>query len=179
MRKLPLLIALSLLAVTCDSLKGPAGPEGPAGDDGVANIHTETFSINSANTESDQGIGLNQIDVPEVTPAVVNDGVVKVEIEAIDNGWFGLPWTFSSDYDDNLEVDETIELNYGYDEGHIYIAHISSYSLLLESDIQEGPYKLTVIPPSESNDSDNTNSKIKPLSNIGSIKAKVYGAEKW
>lgn len=134
-------IILLIFIVSCGQFEGPAGP---AGEDGVANIHTETFTISSSNTQASDGIGINQIDAPEITPAVVDSGVVKVELELSD-GWMGLPWTTRSGT-------YSLELNYAYTEETISIIHINSSGSLYESQINEGPYKLTIIPPSERTD---------------------------
>lgn len=140
-------IALILLSITfltsCSWFEGPAGPQGPAG---AANIIVKQFSINSNNTVIQDGIGINQVDVNEITEDVYNNGLVKLEVQ-ISDAWYALPWTMSSDYSDDLSVDETVELTYGYAVGTIYVTHISSYSVLLQSQIEEGPYRLTIMPP--------------------------------
>lgn len=128
--------------------EGPQGQQGPPGEDGVANVTTEIFTINSNNTEISDGIGLNAIATSVITPEVVENGFVQVEIQVGDI-WFGLPWTFGNDYNDDLGVDETVELTYGYEAGTLYIAHISSYSKLTPSQVREGPYKVIIIPPTE------------------------------
>lgn len=159
-------VLIIILISGCSWFEGPPGPAGEDGEDGVANMHTEEFSISSSNTEFSEGVGLNEINVPEITQAVIDRGVVRVEFGGIEDAWFGLPWTFGNDFDNDLSVDQTVELNYGYEFGTLYIAHISSYPALLESQIQEGPYKLIVMPPTVNSSSKAHIIKGPPASNF-------------
>lgn len=152
-----LLVALLTVSILgCEAFKGPAGTQGEAGKDGVANITTKTFTISSDEASIQDGIVINQIEMPEITEDVYNGGDVRIYIDAADL-WMALPWTISYDFSDDFEVDQTVELNYAYEEGYIYIIHISSYSgSFFTNDFKEGPYKAIIIPPSENQ------SKLKP-----------------
>lgn len=150
-----LIVVLSITA--CSWFEGPAGPPGK---DGVANIIIKEFMISSSNSQGSDGIAINAVEMPEITKAVYERGTIKLEVNISDR-WFALPWTLSSDYSDDLSVDETVELTYGYEEGFVYIAHISSYSSIFESQIEEGPYKIVIIPPSDTTSVNDNSQKVK------------------
>lgn len=95
---LTLLFSLVMFALmtSCKGDPGPVGPQGPQGDPGNSNV----TMVNVSFTVADAGIdvssqGFFDVNVPEITQGIVDDGAVLVFTENIaGNGqWIAMPFT--------------------------------------------------------------------------------------
>ncbi len=100
------LFATSVMMLTAVSCVGPVGPQGPQGRDG-RDGNANVWSINYLAIESDwYGVGTAgdpgyflalDLNVPEITTDIVNNGVVMVYYRETDGSpWVALPYTFIS-----------------------------------------------------------------------------------
>ena len=111
-----LLLFITFYILSCEA--GPAGPEG------IANIHTEIIKLTSSNTQfiqyegsllgSQDGYLFYEHNSPEISQAVIDSGIVIVEISPTNNpyAWSSLPYIL-------YDGDEG-GINYIYNAEHIY-----------------------------------------------------------
>ena len=159
MKKLLPLFSL-LLMFGCEGPEGPAGPagadgaNGDDGDDGVANIHTEIIEMTINNTEYVANPGYLQYTLTSnlVTQAVVDSGLVVVEVSPSNNPytWYSLPYIV---YDgDNNDVNWMITCEYAYTLGSVGISWWSSEYFEESEWLEIAPlwasyYKISIITP--------------------------------
>ena len=141
------LIAVPLMFISCDSLKGPQGPEGPPG---VANISTVTFTVAHNDYSIDGSLATYTKTIPEITSDVVNGGTVMAFYGDGSGSWYALPFSWGIDYTQNLEVDETIEVTYGIDYHQFGLILMTSDSEMIVYDGIPTQFKVVIIPPSAS-----------------------------
>lgn len=157
-------LAIAALIFGCENLKGPegeqglvgpqgeqgpAGPQGEPGTDGVANIQVVTFSFDMSNFTYDGAVAFYYHDIPGITSAVVDNGLVLVYKQSVGGeAWFALPATIPYDFEHDMAVDEVVTHTYAYGEGWVYLAYETSFSSILTfpSD-NSGQYKVVIIPP--------------------------------
>lgn len=99
-----LCIALAgALMSSCTTVEGPPGPPGPPGRDGNAEVYSINYIVEDENWydvgvqgEDDYFLAAD-LDVPEITQDIVDDGLVLVYYR-VDNQspWIALPYTFIS-----------------------------------------------------------------------------------
>ena len=152
-----LLFSLLTFFISCEELKGPAGPEG---QDGTANMHIEVIQLTSDNTQfidyDAYGSGTSgylsyEHETPYLTDAVLDSGLVKVELSADDGGtWYSLPYLL---YDgDGDGVDYLYTSEYAYSEGLVGISWYCSFDrsnqdwLNIEN-LWAVHYKITIVTP--------------------------------
>ena len=104
------------LFTSCLRVEGPRGPQGPPGQDGNANIWSITYLAEEGDWfdvgtpgEDEYFLALD-LDVPEITQDIVDNGVVLVYYrEDEQSAWIALPYTFISH---NPEYIEKLDMIY-------------------------------------------------------------------
>ncbi len=135
----PLMIAALFFLASCEGdvgpvgpvgppgPQGPSGPQGPAGESATFSIKFSVFSTDwsSVGEVGDDGhfLFLN-IEVPEITADIVENGIVLVYYRANDvDPWFFLPFTEVN----NVAGEEFIEvLDYIYGLGFVELRSIAN-----------------------------------------------------
>ncbi|WP_143053918.1 collagen-like protein [Parapedobacter koreensis] len=97
--------------------RGPQGPKGDKGDPGNANVKSRTFTASQITWRNTTLFGTNYVtaslDIPEITAAIVNNGIVMVY-----GGFFwGEPWSaLPVSY---FESGRTVNFSYGVKTGGV------------------------------------------------------------
>jgi hypothetical protein len=108
--RLSLLALLPFLMTSCVGPRGPQGPPGQDGRDGNANVFSINYEVliedwyDVGTPGTDEFFLAVDLDVPEITSDIVENGVVLVYYRAdLNSPWLFLPYTFISHKDGYVE----------------------------------------------------------------------------
>ena len=109
MKKLfTILIASLFIFSQCrrDPEVGPRGPQGPPGEDGSGAVVSNVYTVQESDWQFDDPSYFADINVPNLTEDIVNNGIVLVYLKVEENTFSQLPLTFyeSDEYASTLEV---------------------------------------------------------------------------
>ena len=163
-KNLLLSLVLSLLLFpACDSLTGPEGPMGPQGEagaagqkgdqgeqgapgapgapgpPGIANMKIKIIDYTARDINAQDYLAVVRFAVDEVTKEVFEKGHVSIFFD-LGAGWLALPWTLTGPY-------ETIEMNYGYEEGGVFLLWTTSADYIIPENLPVGRIKVVIMPP--------------------------------
>ncbi len=141
MKAIHYLSILVIAAMFASCSKGDTGAQGPAGTNGVANISTQEYTVNSWPNETDYTyyVTFSESDITDQD----NDAVEVYWATPSVTGWLALPATGIYNAGD--------ELSYGFADNSItfnYYTGGSSSPNLPPSEYNTIYFKVTVIPPS-------------------------------
>ena len=109
----------------CDGVEGPPGRDGLDGRNAV--VFANEFVFSMADAQFDGPVASVAYDVPDITPAVVDEGAVLVFFEE-QGTWTAMPFTFAEESPDFPAVDFTITLGYGYNDALLEVFYEASTS---------------------------------------------------
>ncbi len=120
---------------------GPMGPEGPQGPPGNSAMIVRIIEFSTADITSEEYLGVVRFEMEEITQEVHEKGHVSIFFDLGDR-WLALPWTLTG-------PDETIEMNYGYEPGGIFLLYITSADFIDPSGLPAGRLKVIIMPPAD------------------------------
>lgn len=141
-----LLLCLPLLLVS--ACEGPVGPEGPPGADGSAgnaNVRTVIKNFVQADVTIDGPRGQVRFNVPEITTAVYNSGLVTCFLD-VAGAWVALPYTFELDSSNLGFGTEILTIGYQYEAGDLTITYNTTRPELIRIVLPSGRVKAVIIP---------------------------------
>lgn len=125
----------------CD--QGPVGPPGPPGPPGDPAVFSFTVDFLLEDATINGSVASVQYDAPEITPSVVQDGVVMAYFRE-QGTWTALPYTYGVESPDLPAVDNTVTLGYAYETDFLEVFYEASRPGVL-NDLPDQLIKVVVI----------------------------------
>lgn len=131
-----------------DGAPGPQGPPGPPGDEGPmgpqgppgsSTMMVRVIEFTTADITAEEYLGTVRFEMEEITQEVFDGGHVAIYLD-LGERWLALPWTITGPF-------ETIEMNYGYEVGGIFLLYITSADILYPESVPAGRIKVVIVPP--------------------------------
>jgi len=141
MRKYLFLIVLFSITA-CDSFKGPTGPQGTSYSDNASIIN---FEFDKSDLIIMDQLAIYQIDIPEITQEIVDNGVVIV-YRLSGSMWQAMPFSMPIDINVQYSVDYVLDVGYFYETGKLSIVQTSSLKTALPYLCIDGAFKVVVLP---------------------------------
>lgn len=108
-KSIVMLLSLMVVFSSCrrDPVEGPRGPQGPPGPPGAGGgIVSDIYTVRESDWIFEDPSYFGDIEIPDLTEDIVNNGIVLVYLKVDDNTFTQLPLTFyeSDEYASTLEV---------------------------------------------------------------------------